>query len=324
MSKLEKLQSVVSEPMSRFKDLYCESLKSDNASVNQAVDYIIKMQGKHMRPLLTLLSAGLCGQINERAITSAVLVELTHTASLIHDDIVDEAYQRRSMWSVGALWRSRSAVLLGDYVLSRGITLATGAKMYDILGLVGSVVERMSKGELLQSDYALSLDIDRKGYFEVIDSKTASLISISAASGAISADASSHVVDKLSRFGLLIGEAFQIKDDILDYTATSSIGKPVCNDIAERKITLPLIAALEKVTASERKKILDLVRDSHSSAQARLMVRDFVIEHDGHTESYKVMDELKKEAVAQLDDIADSIYKEAIIGFADYTLSREK
>ena len=324
MQNLEAIQKPIERELQRFSEYFASALENEQPEIQEIINYILKMQGKRMRPLFLLLTAALHGEINRKSYVAATLIELMHTASLVHDDIVDEAYQRRNRWSVNALWRSKKAVLIGDYILARGIRTAVDNELYDIIREISFVIEDMSKGELIQADASLSLDISRDEYFEIIRCKTASLLSACSSSGALSTGASPKAVERMRQFGNLLGLAFQIKDDLLDYDQTDRIGKPALNDIKERKMTLPLIEALEGATEPEKKEVRRWLREADNDRAAARKVYEFVIREGGLQKAAAIMEQREREALRLLEAYPDSPYKEALVRYADYILNRKK
>ncbi len=324
MSQIEEIKKPIKDNIEEFERCYRRILSSDVPHIRRMTDFIAAGSGKHMRPIFLLLSAALHGTVGEESYISAALIEITHTASLIHDDVVDEAYRRRARWSVNALWRSHQAVLIGDFLLSRGIRIASEHGLSGLIDTIASVMEAMSAGELLQADMSQCLAVSYDDYMEVVRSKTALLLGSAADAGARSAGASEEECARMRRFGELVGIAFQIRDDILDYSAADITGKPTCGDIRERKMTLPLIEALSSVSKSERDGILHhLMRADRDSASLDA-VRRFVMEREGLDKAADKMHSLAAEAVALLDGYPDSPVKLSLISFADYAVSRDK
>ncbi|MEG1635328.1 MAG: polyprenyl synthetase family protein [Rikenellaceae bacterium] len=319
MIELSDIQTPVRENIEHFSKVFNSSLSSDIELINKMSNYVLTMQGKQMRPLFLLLSSALHGGVTTQSYYAATFIELVHTASLIHDDVVDEAYMRRDKLSVNALERSKVAVLLGDYVLSRGLRIAVQHELYKTIGMMASVIEQMSMGELLQTQHTIKLDIT-----DVIRRKTAVLMATCGAAGATCANGSQDDIDRMYKFGELLGTAFQIKDDILDYTKTSKTGKITCNDIKERKLTLPIIAILEKSNNKEKRALLSMIRDISSSSKSVEAVRNYVIQHGGIAQAESKMEQIKQEAISVLDFYADSDIKTALINYADFVLNRTK
>lgn len=319
MSKKDKIFDVIEADLDRFRKEYKAALIGEKNSKMDFVNYILKSEGKGMRPVLLLLSARLHGEINDSSIFSAVILELTHNASLIHDDVVDEAYQRRNRFSVNALWRAKKAVLIGDYVFSKAILTAAKNSLSYVLEDIARVIEDMSLGEIEQSDATIKLDITENLYYDVIRRKTASLMSCAARLGAISTHASDAECEKMSRLGEIIGMIFQIKDDILDYTGGNS-GKMIGNDLKEKKITLPLIYALKKGEKSEVNTILKLLRKGNNISK----ISSYVFEKGGIALSQKKIDIMSTEAKELVMTYPESQYRDAMIGLIDYIIERDK
>ncbi|MBK9985030.1 MAG: polyprenyl synthetase family protein [Saprospiraceae bacterium] len=256
--ELTAIKAPIASELEAFEKHFRESVRSRVALLDKIMHYIVNRKGKQMRPIFVLLSARICGEITPKTYTAASLVELLHTATLVHDDVVDDAHQRRGMFSINALWKNKIAVLVGDYLLSRGLLVALDMRAYDILQIVSRAVRDMSEGELLQIEKARRLDITEEVYFDIISKKTASLIAASCAAGAASVTDDQDTIDKFYKFGEAIGIAFQIKDDLFDY-GDLDIGKPRAIDIKEKKMTLPLIYTLQNVDSATRKKLIQTV-----------------------------------------------------------------
>lgn len=323
MNNKETIFRPIKDELEKFRINYKNTLIGDRTSKMEFVKYLLKIEGKGVRPALLFLTAYLHGEVNEDSINAATILELTHTASLVHDDIVDEAFQRRGMLSINALWRSKKAVLIGDYIFSKSIRLASSNKLYDVLDCVSRVIENMSIGELEQHDATIRLDITETGYFEIIQNKTASLMSCASFLGASSVGASKEECDNMSKLGELIGVMFQIQDDILDYIG-SSTGKMKSNDLKEQKITLPLIYALKRAKKSEANDILKLLRRVVEKRDNISIITSFVIDKGGIISAQKKLEELQKEAKLILAGYKESIYKESLMSLIDYVCKRNK
>ncbi|MEP6795350.1 MAG: polyprenyl synthetase family protein [Saprospiraceae bacterium] len=256
--ELAGIKAPIASELEAFEKHFRESVRSRVALLDKIMHYIVNRKGKQMRPIFVLLSARICGEITPKTYTAASLVELLHTATLVHDDVVDDAHQRRGLFSINALWKNKIAVLVGDYLLSRGLLVALDMRAYDILQIVSRAVRDMSEGELLQIEKARRLDITEEVYFDIISKKTASLIAASCAAGAASVTDDQDTIDKFYKFGEAIGIAFQIKDDLFDY-GDLDIGKPRAIDIKEKKMTLPLIYTLQNVDSATRKRLIQTV-----------------------------------------------------------------
>jgi octaprenyl-diphosphate synthase len=276
-----------------------------------------------MRPMFLFLTAKMLGEINDKTYQAASLVELLHTATLVHDDVVDDANERRGFFSVNALWKNKIAVLVGDYMLSRVLLLSIEKKNVRLLEVVARAVREMSEGELLQIEKARRLDITEEIYFEVIRQKTASLIATCCEAGAISVDRE-DMSERMRMFGELVGLAFQIKDDIFDYGTSGNIGKPTGLDIRERKMTLPLIYTLNMAPKEVRKELINIVKNKNEHTKQVRRAVELVIQYGGIEYAHGKMLELKTQALDLLTDIPDSAAKQSLIGLVEYTTTREK
>ena len=324
MSKISEIKAPVSEEMAAFGAHFREVLKSDVALLDTIMRYIVRRKGKQMRPLFVFLTAKLHGGCGDRTNTAASLIELLHTATLVHDDVVDDSPRRRGFFSIQALWNKKVAVLVGDYLLSKGLLTAVDAKAFDLLKLTSRAVREISEGELLQIEKSRKLDITEEIYFEIIRRKTASLIGACCACGAASTGASDDEVEKMWGFGEKVGLAFQIKDDLLDLGDGTRIGKPTGQDIREKKLTLPLIHTLNNSDSKTRRKLLRLVRKAPKDPSAVKEVMDAVIKGPGMEYARKKMLELRDEAVKMLDGFEESDSKTALINLLDFTIERNK
>jgi octaprenyl-diphosphate synthase len=302
-SSLEQLKAPIRVELSEFEQRFAQSMKTRVPLLNTIMNYIVRRKGKQIRPIFVLYSAGLCGEIGERTYRGAALVELLHTATLVHDDVVDESYQRRGFFSVNALWKNKIAVLVGDYLLSRGLLLSIDAGDYDLLQISSRAVRDMSEGELMQLERSRFLDITEPVYFEIIRQKTASLIASCCAIGAASAGAEKDLTDRFHAFGEKIGIAFQIRDDLFDFGDNDS-GKPSGIDIKEKKLTLPLIHALKQVSPSSAKEMLKLIKSKTPDKEKLTRVTAFVNENNGMEYARSIMTQLKDEAFALLGNHA--------------------
>lgn len=309
--------------MSEFEDRFRESMKSQAPLLDKVTHYIIKRKGKQMRPLFIFLSAKMLGTITDKTYDAANLVELLHTASLVHDDVVDDANERRGFFSVNALWKNKIAVLVGDYMLSKILLLSIERENPKLLAVVARAVREMSEGELLQIEKARKLDITEEVYYEVIRQKTASLIATCCEAGAISVDRFDQT-ENMRIFGETVGLAFQLKDDIFDYGEPGNIGKPTGLDIRERKMTLPLIYVLNNSTPEIRKELINIVKRHNENPKKVQRAVKLVIEHGGIDYAHNKMLEFKQSALELLKDIPDSESKKALIGLVEYTTNRKK
>lgn len=318
---LNTIKAPVASEMEAFERKFRASMKTKVLLLDKIMNYIVKRKGKQMRPMFVFLSAGATGQISEATYRGASLIELLHTATLVHDDVVDDANYRRGFFSVNALWKNKIAVLVGDFLLSRGLILSVENKDFNLLSIVTDAVREMSEGELLQMEKSRQLNITEEVYFQIIRQKTASLISSCCAVGASSSGAPEEVVAKMRLFGEKIGMAFQIKDDLFDY-GDDEIGKPVGIDIKEKKMTLPLIYALQKASWLERRRIVGIVRNDSSKPKKVKEVIDFVKKSGGIEYAQTAMNRFHQEALALVGDVPDSEYKRSLIQLVQYTIER--
>lgn len=316
------MQPIQSE-MTEFEVRFRQSMKSKVPLLDKITHYIIRRKGKQMRPMFIFLTAKMLGEMNDRSYDAASLVELLHTATLVHDDVVDDANERRGFFSVNALWKNKIAVLVGDYMLSRVLLLSIEKKNVRLLEVVARAVREMSEGELLQIEKARRLDITEEVYFEVIRQKTASLIATCCEAGAISVDRE-DMSERMRKFGELVGLAFQIKDDIFDYGTSGNIGKPTGLDIRERKMTLPLIYTLNTAPKEVRKELINIVKNKNEQTKQVRRAVELVIQYGGIEYAHGKMLELKAQALDLLTDIPDSAAKQSLIGLVEYTTVREK
>ncbi|MCX7909624.1 MAG: polyprenyl synthetase family protein [Ignavibacteria bacterium] len=324
MKIIDQIKSPVSNELEKFDSYFRSVLKTNVGLLNTVIRYLFLRKGKRIRPLLIFLSAGLVGEINERTYVGATMVELLHTATLVHDDVVDEAKERRGLLSINAKWNNKIAVLLGDFLLAKGLLIAVDNKEFEFLQILSEAVRLMSEGELLQIQTSRENDATEERYFEIIHSKTASLISACCEIGCFSATDNFVARGKLREFGKLLGLAFQIRDDIFDYIGKSSIiGKPVGNDIRERKITLPLIYALRNVSEKDAKNIVSLVKTNKKKKDIKEII-NFVIQNNGIISAQTRAKELVDKAKAILLDFPDNPYRQSLFKLADYIVEREK
>lgn len=320
---LKQIQAPIESEMVQFELKFRDFMKSKVKLLDHITHYIVKRKGKQMRPMFVFLTAGVCGGINDSTHRGAALIELLHTATLVHDDVVDDANYRRGFFSINALWKNKIAVLVGDYLLSRGLLLSVDNGDFHLLKIVSNAVKEMSEGELLQIAKARKLDITEEVYYTIIRQKTASLIASCCAVGASSTDSTPEVIDQMRAFGEKIGMAFQIKDDLFDYGA-DEIGKPVGIDIKEKKMTLPLIYALQKADWLEKKRIIYLIRNRSEEKKAVSEVIEFVKKSGGLAYAETVMNKYYQEALEILNSFADSAYKTSLVSLVSYTIERKK
>ncbi len=324
MPLLTRIRKPVEKEMAQFEAYFGKTMRSEIPFLNIILNYILRRKGKQMRPLLVFLTAKLNGNIGEPTYEAATFIELLHTASLVHDDVVDDAHERRGALSINALWNSKIAVLVGDYLLSKGMLISVEKNRFDMLEIVSEAVKSMSEGELLQLQKARKQNIKEEDYFKIIKCKTAALISACTACGAKSVTEDADTILVMKEFGENIGVAFQIRDDILDYEGTGLTGKTVGNDIKERKITLPLIYALEQVPSSKKKHILAIVKNKKKTKSEISEVIGFVTDNGGLEYSEIKMNQYRDKALAVLDSYPDSDVKESLREFVNYTSSRKK
>jgi len=321
---INDIKTPVKNEMNQFESFFKDSMKTKIRLLDIINQYIIKRKGKEIRPILVFLSAKLTGEINDSTYTAAALTQLLHTATLIHDDIVDEAYERRGFFSINALWKTKAAVLVGDFLLSKGLLIALDNNEFEQLKVVSDAVREMSEGELLQLEKSRKLNITEEIYFDIIYKKTASLIASCTQLGAISAKANYEDQQKLKKFGEYLGIAFQMKDDLFDYEKQGGIGKPTGNDIKEKKLTLPLIYVLRKVSEKEHRWALRIVRKHNKNSEKVNALISFVKEKGGIEYTRNKMIEFKQKALDILNEFPLSEAKEALINLVDYTISRNK
>lgn len=320
---LKDIQAPVVTEMAEFEKKFRSSMRSDVMILDKITSYIVKRKGKQMRPLFVFLTAGAVGTIDEPTYRGSALIELLHTATLVHDDVVDDANYRRGFFSINALWKNKIAVLVGDFLLSKGLLLSLDNDDFDLLKIVSDAVREMSEGELQQMERAKKLDITEEVYYQIIRQKTASLIQACCRVGAASGGASKEVVEKMGEFGYNVGMAFQIKDDLFDY-GTAEIGKPTGIDIQERKMTLPLIFALRNASVADQKRIKKAIKQSAKKSRKVNEVIEFVKESDGLEYAMGVMKTYYDEALKILDTLPESAYKNSLSSLVKYTIDRTK
>ncbi len=324
MPVLTRIRKPVEREMADFETYFSRTMRSNIPLLNIILNYVLRRKGKQMRPLLVFLTARLHGEITESTYVAATFIELLHTASLVHDDVVDDASERRGALSVNALWNSKIAVLVGDYMLSKGMLISVEKKRFDMLEIVSGAVKSMSEGELLQLQKSRKLNIREEDYFRIITSKTAALISACTACGARSVSEDVTRINQMKELGEYIGIAFQIRDDILDYEATGLTGKIAGNDIKEKKITLPLIHALEHASLKERRRILGIIKGKHKTKSEISEVIGFVTGNGGLEFSEAKMNEYRDKALAILNSYPPSDVRDSLTEFVHYTTSRKK
>jgi len=318
---LNEIKSPLKKELVQFDSFFQLTFKTRVALLDAILNYIIKRKGKQIRPLLVLLTAALHGEVTDKAYRGATLIELLHTATLVHDDVVDDSMERRGFFSINALWKNKTSVLIGDYLLSRGMLLALNNKDYDFLEITSEAVKLMSEGELMQMEKARTLDIREEVYFDIIRMKTASLISASCAIGAASASNKPDQIQNMKEFGALLGIAFQIKDDLLDFSLTIT-GKPKGSDLKEKKLTLPLIYALKQAGSDAKRKIIHKIAKRGKITDTYHSVRSFIEEHGGFTYASGKMHEFSGQAADILTKYPDSAFKDALLKFIIYNEER--
>jgi octaprenyl-diphosphate synthase len=321
---LDDIKRPIEQEMQLFEQKFRQSMQSTVPLLDRIMHYIVKRKGKQMRPMFVFLTAGMSGNISESTYRAASLIELLHTATLVHDDVVDDSNLRRGFFSINALWKNKIAVLVGDYLLSRGLLLSVDNGDFDLLKIVSTAVRRMSEGELLQIEKARKLDITEEVYYDIIRAKTASLIASCCATGAASVQRDQEYVQRMHDFGEAVGIAFQIKDDLFDYEQAEQTGKPKGIDIKEHKMTLPLIHTLQVTDKASRKFIMDTVRN-HSEDKKRVeQVIRLVLDSGGYDYSRKSMVAYRDKAFSYLDGIPESNYKSSLVNLVQYTIERSK
>jgi octaprenyl-diphosphate synthase len=319
---MELAKKVISKELALFEVHFREAMKSRVALLDRIMQYIVRRKGKQLRPMFVLLSAKLGGDINESSYRAASLVELLHTATLVHDDVVDEANERRGFFSINALWKNKIAVLVGDYLLSKGLLLSLDNKDHRVLQLLSTAVRLMSEGELLQLEKSRKLNLDEKIYYEIIGGKTASLLASSCAAGASTTFENDDAIEKMRLFGEKVGMAFQIKDDLFDYSS-EAIGKPTGNDIKEKKLTLPLIYTLNNCDAALRKKIIYIIKNQNTQKDKVDFVLNAVENFGGITYATNKMFAYRDEALEILHSFPASEVREALEELVRYTTDRK-
>jgi octaprenyl-diphosphate synthase len=323
MSLFDQIKKPAEADLEEFEKQFRSAMKTDVALLDTIMSYIVKRKGKQVRPLIVIFTAKLVGEVTEATYRGASLVELLHTATLVHDDVVDDSDERRGFFSINALWKNKIAVLVGDFLLSKGLLLSINHNDFRLLKIVSEAVQEMSEGELLQIEKARRLDITEDIYFDVIRKKTASLIASCTGVGAASAGATDEVVDLMKKFGEKIGIAFQIKDDLLDY-GSGDIGKPHGIDIKEKKLTLPLIYTLNNCDKSARRQIINIVKNHNNNTVKVQEVIEKVIKSGGMEYAHKKMIQLKDEALELLFTFPDSPARKNIEYLVDFIIDREK
>lgn len=324
MKVVEQIKKPIYNEMELFEEKFTQSMSSQVALLNRITHFIINRKGKQMRPMFVFLVAKLVGKgkVNERTFRGASVIELIHTATLVHDDVVDDSNKRRGFFSINALWKNKIAVLVGDYLLSKGLLLSIENEDFDLLKIISVAVCEMSQGELLQIEKARDLDITEEVYYEIIRQKTATLLAACCAMGAQSVDASEEEVEKMHHFGELLGMAFQIKDDLFDY-GERKIGKPVGIDIKERKMTLPLIHTLNVVSPDEKRTLINTVKNHNKNKVKVNALIETVKEKGGLDFAVKKMEDYRNQAIALLMDFPKNEYRDALELMLNYVIERK-
>lgn len=321
---LDDIRVPVEDDLEAFRSYFREAMRSDHMLLDKITQYVLWQKGKRIRPLLVLLSAQACGgAATDPTHRAAALVELLHTATLVHDDVVDDAEERRGVFSINALWKNKIAVLMGDFLLSRGLLLSLDHGDYSILHTLSDAVRRMSEGELLQIEKSRLLDIDEETYFRIISDKTASLISACTKSGAVSVTDDEALIERMDKFGETLGLAFQIRDDLFDFSVEDA-GKPVGIDLQEKKMTLPLIVALREADRREKKRILKIVDQDDKDRDDLRTIGAFVDEHGGIEYARSKMESLAANARSLLSALPPSEARASLVGLTRFTIQRSR
>ncbi len=318
---MKSVHSIIGGELGIFEQKFAEAVKSKTPLLDTIMRYVIRRKGKQMRPMFVLLCAKLQGPVNESTYRAAALVELLHTATLVHDDVVDESLERRGFFSVNAIWKNKIAVLVGDYLLSKGLLLSIGHDEIMQLKILSEAVRQMSEGELLQIEKSRTLNLNEEVYFDIIKGKTASLLSSACAAGAWSTSLDAEKTEKMRLFGEKVGIAFQIKDDLFDY-GRADIGKPTGNDIREKKLTLPLIYTLNRVEAAEKKRLIYIVKNRHKDKKKVQEVITAVVNAGGIAYAEKTMQRYRDEALDILKGFDNNAVREALEELVRYTTDR--
>lgn len=321
--KLDDIKKPIAKELNEFEIRFKESMRTKTPLLDRITHYIVGRKGKQMRPMFVFLSAKLCGEVNETTYVAASLVEILHTATLVHDDVVDDSYQRRGFFSINALWKNKIAVLVGDYLLAKGLLLSVEHGEYRLLQILSNTIREMSEGELLQLEKARKLDIKEDIYFDIIRQKTASLIASACASGASTTTKDEDAISRVKLMGEKIGIAFQIKDDLFDYE-DDDIGKPRGIDIKERKMTLPLIYTLNNVDYFTRRKIINIIKNDNQNNEKVKWVIDTVRATGGMKYTTEKMEQYKREAIDLLYTFPDGEVRSAIEKMILYTIQRKQ
>lgn len=314
--------NLINDELKVFETRFKEAMQGQGSRLNRILRYIVKRKGKQLRPMFVLLSAKLCGEVNDPAYRAASLVELLHTATLVHDDVVDDSLERRGFFSTFALWKAKANILLGDYLLAKGLLLSLDNNDYRVLHILSDAVRKMSEGELLQMQKARTLNLDEEIYYDIIRSKTASLLASACAAGAWSTSQDETITEKMRLFGEKTGMAFQIKDDLFDY-ASENVGKPTGNDIKEKKLTLPLIYTLNNIDKSTRRKIIYIVKNNNRDKKKVQWVIEQVEASGGIAYATEKMNSFKNEALEVLHQFPESPVRQGLEDMVLYVTDRK-
>ncbi|WP_241330599.1 polyprenyl synthetase family protein [Chryseobacterium arthrosphaerae] len=320
---VEEIKRPINEEMKLFEQKFYESMQSKVPLLDKVTRFIVTTKGKQMRPMFVFLCAKLVGDVTEKTYRGASMIELIHTATLVHDDVVDESFKRRNFFSINALWKNKIAVLVGDYLLSKSVLLSTDHKDYDLLGVISRTIREMSEGELLQLEKARKLDITEEVYYEIIRQKTATLIAACCEIGVLSNSTDEALAKKMMDFGTYTGMAFQIKDDLFDYLSSNVIGKPVGIDIKEQKMTLPLIHTLKTAGEKDRKYYFDTIKRYNNNPKRVKELIEFVKSSGGLEYSITVMKDFQQKAKDILNDFPDSEARKSLHIMLDYVIERK-
>ncbi|MGX9986992.1 polyprenyl synthetase family protein [Soonwooa purpurea] len=320
---VEEIKRPINSEMKLFEEKFYESMKSNVSLLDKVTRFIVTTKGKQMRPMFVFLCAKLVGDVNEKTYRGASMIELIHTATLVHDDVVDESFKRRNFFSINALWKNKIAVLVGDYLLSKSVLLSTDNKDFDLLSVISRTIREMAEGELLQLEKARKLDITEEVYYEIIRQKTATLIAACCEVGVLSNNSDEVLAKKMQDFGTYTGMAFQIKDDLFDYTSSNIIGKPVGIDIKEQKMTLPLIYTLKNSTPENYKKYFNTIKRYNNDTKKVRELVEYVKTSGGMDYAIKVMKDYQQKALDILAEFPDSEAKKSLQIMLDYVISRK-
>jgi len=320
---IEEIKKPISGEMKLFEQKFYESMQSNVPLLDKVTRFIVTTKGKQMRPMFVFLCAKLVGEVNEKTFRGASMIELIHTATLVHDDVVDESFKRRNFFSINALWKNKIAVLVGDYLLSKAVLLSTDHKDFDLLAVISRTIREMAEGELLQLEKARKLDITEEVYYEIIRQKTATLIAACCEIGVVSNNVDETMAKKMMEFGTLTGMAFQIKDDLFDYLTSNIIGKPVGIDIKEQKMTLPLIYTLKKANETDRKHYFNTIKRYNNDTKRVKELIAFVKSSGGLDYAISVMKDYQQRAKNILNDFPDSEAKHSLNLMLDYVIERK-